>query len=41
LVDEANSVINDNPTASALLPIIRELFSLMDVPESEKPKLGI
>lgn len=41
LVDEANSVINDNPTAYALLPIIRELFSLMDVPESEKPKLGI
>ena len=40
LVDKANSIIDENPTVPALMPIVRELFSLMDVPESEKPKLG-
>jgi len=40
LVDKANSIIDENPTVPALMPIIRELFTLMDVPESEKPKLG-
>lgn len=41
LIDKANSIVNATPSVPELIPVIREIFSLMDVPESEKPKLGI
>lgn len=40
IVDKASSLVENNPTVEELRPLVAEIFSLMDVPESEKPKLG-
>ena len=40
LVNKGKEVINTHPSVGVLHPIVRELLTLMDRPESEKPKLG-
>lgn len=39
LLNQGLGMLNDNPSAKQLLPIINEVQNLLDMPESEKPRI--
>ena len=40
LLNKGLQIIQNNPTAEELLPIVRAVIDLLDIPENEKPTIG-